>query len=389
MKFSENELNNNNIYSVIRLTFFTALIGTPLGYFLSWYLKEQGYGMLSIGFYFTIGLAIGFLLYSLFFAKLLKRISLSAGLQLAVLFRTIYVLVFITFPNIIGAFLSQIFFRFASTTSMISSSATIQHNADKENLRKVSRFSLIYESLAIVIGIGLCLILIPKIGFLGIVSLFTLFIIPLIIFAKKVSDKSRFVPNKKHKAVKLNSLLKVLIVTEWLFWFVMVASASLILTFLVTERLAGSWQWLGIMYLGLYGAIAISTVLTSRFDNYNLVKTTFIGMLLILMSSLIILFSQSLVLVLIALIIEGIGASIWVPSKDALNWRLIEPSQRETVAGYIHGGRTFFQIIAPLAGGALATYFGILAPFWFKAGVSLFALIVYVAIARKLNTMIN
>jgi MFS family permease len=83
------------------------------------------------------------------------------------------------------------------------------------------------------------------------------------------------------------------------------------------------------------------------------------------------------------MVLEGIGAGIWVPSKSAIYWKLTGKESRENVSGYLFGWKEITSIIGPLVGGFLATYLGILSPFYFKAILSLVVIGIYIYVLRK------
>ena len=140
------------------------------------------------------------------------------------------------------------------------------------------------------------------------------------------------------------------------------------------------------MFIALYLSITITTLLSHKFlDRKNLVKTSIIGMFILLISALIIIISTNTWIVLGAFILEGIGAGIWVPSKQAFVWGLTQKENREKVSGYTLGFRAFVSSLGPLVGGFLVTIGGILAPFYFKAGLSLLVIGIYFYVSREFS----
>jgi len=140
------------------------------------------------------------------------------------------------------------------------------------------------------------------------------------------------------------------------------------------------------MFIALYTSITITTLLSHKFlEKKDLTKTSIIGMFILLLSAVVIIISTNIWIVLGAFILEGIGAGIWTPSKQALVWKLTQKENREKVSGYVNGSRGFVSAISPLVGGLLVTAGGILAPFYFKAGLSLLVIGIYLYILKKTN----
>lgn len=68
-----NELKKQNVRYTLIGYFFLSISLTLISYFLPFYLKEQGLGILEIGFLFTLGLAIGSLVFSLIYSSIAKK----------------------------------------------------------------------------------------------------------------------------------------------------------------------------------------------------------------------------------------------------------------------------------------------------------------------------
>jgi predicted MFS family arabinose efflux permease len=138
-----------------------------------------------------------------------------------------------------------------------------------------------------------------------------------------------------------------------------------------------------VLFLALYLSMTITTFFTKKYlDKTDLYKSSIVGMFILLLSALFVIFSRNIYFVLCAMILEGIGAGVWVPSKTALYWGRTKPQSREIVSGYLNGLRTFASTIGPLVGGLLVFYINILAPFYFKAVISLLSIGIYVWLMR-------
>jgi MFS family permease len=202
----------------------------------------------------------------------------------------------------------------------------------------------------------------------------------------KVNDNTRFKSKNKSSKIKISSTLKWFLAADITYNFALNASFILVITFLVSDKYAGSISWIAFLFGMLYVAMTLSTILTKKLlDKTNLVFSTLLGMAILILSTILIIFSTNLYIILIAMIIEGIGAGIWVPSSYAYYWKLTKPAQREAVSGYFNGIKSSVKAIAPLAGGWIAATFGILAPFYLKISLALISLIIYIALFAKIR----
>jgi len=145
--------------------------------------------------------------------------------------------------------------------------------------------------------------------------IFSLFTIPLFFIFFSLDDKTRFKP-KEITSIKIPSKLKVVLFAELLYWFAMASSFALVITFLVTDYFGSSIFWIGVLFFGLYFSIVVTTFITKKyFERKDLFISAILGMILLFLSALVVIISKNLYTVLFAMILEGIGAAIWVPSK--------------------------------------------------------------------------
>jgi ACDE family multidrug resistance protein len=245
---------------------------------------------------------------------------------------------------------------------------------------------LIFEGLAYLVGLFLAVVLIKLIDYRWSFLIFALFSIPAIIFYYKVKEETRFKSKKKSGDEKISTTLKWFLAADIIFNFALSSSFVLVMTFLVTDKYSGSIEWLAFLFGTLYLFMTLSTFTTKRFfDKKHLVLSTMLGMIIILVSTFLIIFSTNLYIVLIAMVLEGIGAGIWVPSQYAYYWKLTKPSQRETVSGYFNGIKSFVKALGPLVGGGIAAMFGILGPFYLKIIFAFIAIGIYVFVFTRVK----
>ncbi len=372
------DLKKQNLKFLFIGYFFIIFSNTIISYYLPFYLKEQGLSALKIGAVLTGGLAIGGLLTGLIFSKLLYKIQLRTGLGVtAVLFSAANFTLFII-PTSIGVFITNSITSVKTTLHRISSDVTLQHNAEKKNHTTVSAIFLIVDSLGIIAGLILGWILTKWISWKYIFLIFAVIALISLLFYLRVTDNTRFTQKNIPKFPKLSTYIKLMMFTEVLYWLGLAASFSLVITFLVTDRYKGSMGWIAALFIALYVSITITTILSKKWiQKTNLLKTSIIGMSIILLSAILVIISTNMYVVFIAMVLEGIGAGIWVPSKTALFWGVTKPSAREHVSGYLNSARIFLQTLGPLIGAVLITYLGILAPFYFKIIISLTCIFIY------------
>jgi MFS family permease len=244
---------------------------------------------------------------------------------------------------------------------------------------------LIFDSSGIIIGLAISILLISYIGFRSSLIFFSLVSFAGIIFYLKIKDDTRFKPNKIKK-LKINKKIKLLAFAENSYWLALASSFVLVITFLLTEYFSSSIIWIAILFGTLNLTIVMSTLFTKTYiSKFNYLKTSIFGVVLLFFSAIIIIYSTNIYFLLTAMILEGIGAGIWVPSKTAYLWKQISKEQRETVSAYVNGWRTFVGSIGPLVGGILVTYFGILSPFFFKAIICLIPISIYFYLLKLKN----
>ncbi len=379
------EIKKKNIKNILIGHFFIAISTALVSFFLPYFLKEKGLTILQIGGLFTVSLGLGSLFIALYYSNIIKSIKLKTGFKIAIFIKSLQNLFPFLIPNSIGALSSTISQNVGGKIEGVSDDVGIQHNLSKNNQRKTSSYYLMLDSFGQSIGILLSIFLIIYLGFnYSFLVFFLLSFIPLF-FYFRVEDKTRFKPKKKMILPNLSKELKLFIFSEMVYWLALSASFGLVVTFLVTgDRLSSSFAWIGYLFIALYVSITFTTLLSHKFlDKKNLTKTSIIGMIILLFSSLIIIFSENIWVVLGAFILEGIGAGIWVPSKQAFVWKLTPKENREKVAGYVSGFRGLVSAIGPLLGGFLVTAGGILAPFYLKAGLSILVIGIYIYIIKK------
>ncbi len=374
-------VNRKYIYITI---FILVLANALISFFLPFYLKENGWNILQIGAVFTISMAVGSLLFSIFYARILKNIQLKHGYTISASLAFLFNFIFFIFPTYLGSFISKFIYTLKRMVQGVSSDVSLQHNSTPKNHRSVFSFLLIYDSLAQVVGIVLAITLITLLGFPISALIFAILTLSSFFFFRKISDKSRFKIKKIKKIPKTSFNLKLMLFSEILYWFALASSFSLVITFLVSDRFSGSMAWIGILFIGLYASIVLTTLLTyKRLNKSNLLKTSIFGMLILTFSAVLVIISNNLYFVLGAMVLEGIGAGIWAPSKGAVYWKLVGPESRERMSGFLNGWRTLVSTLGPLFGGFLVSTLGILAPFYFKTVASLFIILVYIYVLKK------
>ena len=384
----KNDSKKKNLNNIIFGHFFIAVSTALASFFLAYFLKEKGLTILQIGFLFSLGIAAGGFLFSIVYSKIIKRIKFRTGFVVAVFVKSLQNLLLFLFPTSLGAMGSQASTDIGQKIENISEDVTIQHNLEKKESRKISSRFLWNDGLGQSVGIIISIILITYLGFkYSFLIFFLIGFVPLF-FYLGVNDKNRFKAKEKTKPPKLSRQLKLFAFSEMVYWLALSVSFELAITFLVTDRLQSSFAWIGYLFIGLYASITITTILTQKFlDKKDYTKTSIIGMFILFLSAIIILVSTNIWIVLGSFILEGIGAGIWVPSKTAFVWKLTQKENREKVSGYIFGFRGFVNAIGPFVGGVLVSLFGILAPFYFKAGLSLIVIAIYsyILISTKKN----
>ncbi len=378
------KVKKKNVRNIVFGDFFISVSGVLIAFFLTLYLKEKGLSILEIGGLFTFGLAIATLITSLFYSKILRKIKLKTGLYLSTLFVFLQTFIFYLIPTSTGAPISKFTGEIHKSTYKVSSDTSLQHNAEENNKRKVISSKLISNSLGLLVGLALSVILVKNFGFLNSFLIFSLISLPAIFFFSKIKEETRFKLKTRIKLPKVKKKVRLLILAEMVYWFSMASSFHLVTTFLVMDKFAGSMTWLAIIFGGLYVSIIATTILTRRkLDKKDSAKTSILGMGILLLSAIAIIISNNLYFALGAFILEGIGAGIWVPSKTSLVWSNTQKENREKVSGYVKGTEGFVKAVGPLAGGAIATAFGILGPFYIKAILCIVVIGIYAYILRK------
>jgi len=371
-------IKSKNVKFLLFGIFFITLSSTLVGFFLPYFLKERGLTILDIGMLLTVGLAVGSLVVSVFFGKIQKRIKLSAGNSLAAGFNSLMTFILFVIPNTLGVILSTIFERFSTLVFNVSSNVTIQHNNSKNSEGKNAIRWSIYFSISVVLGLIISIFSINFLGFTYSLLLFVILSLPAIYYLSKINDGSRFKIKSGFKLPKVSRKLKVYLAAGVLYNFILSASFTLVITFLVTDLFSESYVWVGVLFIILFSVMGISAFITKKIiDKVNLIILSSIGMFFLFLSAVIVIFSTNIYWVLVAMIVEGIGAGIWTPSQSAYYWRHTPPSARESFTGYYQGITTFFKTLGPLAGGILVTFFGITGPFYFKAVIALLAIVMY------------
>lgn len=373
-----------NLKTLLFGIFFTSLSVVFANTFLPFFLKEQGFSALQIGGLFTLSIAVGSLLFSTFFSVILRKIKLRTSLVISGILCFFRTFVLYVFPTAGGAAGNQILSEVDKPIYRISVDTTIQHNLIKGRERHASIGWGVADGIGLVLGLILSIILVPRIGFRNAFLIFSLLAIPSIFLFSKIDDSTRFRPKKSMKLPDIPSKLRWLLFSEIIYWFALASSFSLVITFLVSDKLSGGLTQLGLLFIGLYVSMTLTMILTKNyFDNSSDVAVSVFGMLFLLASAVIVIVSHSFYVVLGAFVLEGIGAGIWVPSKTALQWKYTRRENREKVAGWLHGWRGFVSALGPLAGGFLITFMGINSPFYLKGIVSIISISIYIYVARK------
>lgn len=364
--------------------FLASLVPVIISIYLPFFLKEQGFSILEIGAIFTIGMAFGGFVFSIVFSRVLRKIKLKVGLIFSGIFMFLQGAILYIFPTSFGATIAKFANTLEQSSYEVVHDVAMQHNVPKGGHRNIGSLALIYGSAGLLVGIVLGYLIITWFGFRTTFLVFTLLSLPLFYLYSGIKDDTRPKVKLDKRLPKIPGKLKVVLFAELLYWFSMAASFALVITFLVTDRFGSSMFWIGVMFAGLYLSIVITTLITKKFlDKKNLMRTSIIGMFLLCLSAIVIIISSNVYFVLVGMILEGIGAGIWVPSKIAVYWKLTEGEMREKVAGYLFGWRQITGTVGPLFGGILVTYLGIVAPFFFKGIITLLIIGIYFYIMRK------
>jgi MFS family permease len=378
------ELRKKNIRNILIGIFFLSFSVTLVPFFLPFFLKEKGLSALEIGGLFTLSIALGSLLFGLIFSKIIRKIRLRSGLIISGVFSFLGTFILYLFPNIGGTIGNQAIGEMYNHTSRISINTTFQHNIKKGSERKLTSVWLIVDGFGLIAGIISSIILISKFGFNTSFLIFSFIPLIAIFFLSKIDERTRFRIDKKIPLPKLSKKLKLVLFAEIIYWFALACTWSLVITFLVTEKLSGSLLEIGILFIALYVSMNLTTLLTKKkLDKLDEIKTSILGMSFLLISAIVIILSKNFYVVITAFILEGIGAGIWTPSKQALQWKFTEKENREKVSGWFSGLQGFASALGPVVGGFLITTIGINAPFYLKAGISIISLSIYFYLMRK------
>jgi len=193
-------------------------------------------------------------------------------------------------------------------------------------------------------------------------------------------------PKFRPKLPKMSKNLKLQIFSQIIYGLALSSSFTLVITFLVAEKFSGTLTEIGLIFIALYFPMSLTSYFTrNRLNWVNPYVLTIIGMFMLFLSAILVIISISFIFVLVAFLIEGIGAGIWGPSNDALRWSLTPKENRERVAGWVSGWRGFASGAGPLLGGFLVTIIGVTAPFYFKAVISLISLSIYFYLFKSLK----
>ncbi len=378
------EVKRKNIRNVLFGIFFTSFSAVIASMFLPYFLKEQGLSALEIGGLFTLSIAVGSLFFSLIFSKILRKLKLRTGLFFAGILSFLKMFSLYLFPSSGGVIGNKAIGEIYNPVSRISIDSTIQHNLVKGKERKTSVLWGLFDGFGLIFGICVALILIPKIGFRNAFLVFSFISLPALFLYIRVKEDTRFKAKKNFKFPKTSNILKLLLFSEVIYWFALSSSFALVITFLVSDKLSGTFIDLGILFIALYGSMNLTLYFTKeKLDKFKEINTAISRMFLLLVSAILIILFKNFWIIFGAFVLEGIGAGIWVPSKTALQWKNTKKENREKVSGWLSGTRGFVQALGPLAGGFLITSININAAFYLKATISLICLGIYFYVWRK------
>ncbi len=378
------EVKKRNIKKVVSGIFFTSFSAVIASIFLPYFLKEQGLSALEIGGLFTLSIAVGSLFFSLIFSKILRKLKLRTGLFLAGILNFLKMFSLYLFPNLGGVIGNKSIGEIYNPVSRISIDSTIQHNLVKWKERKTSVLWGLFDCFGLIFGIIFALVLIPKIGFRNSFLIFSFISLPALFLYARVKEDTRFKAKKNLKFSKSSNVLRLLLFSEVIYWLALSSSFALVVTFLVSDKLSGTFIDLGILFIALYGSMNLTLYFTKeKLDKFKEIKTAIFGMFLLLVSAILVILFSNFWIVFGAFVLEGIGAGIWVPSKTALQWKNTKKENREKVSGWLSGSRGFVQALGPLLGGFLITTISINAAFYFKAIISVICLGIYISLLRK------
>ncbi len=379
------ELKQINVKDLFFGIFFASFSQALVSYFLPFFLKERGFSALEIGGLFTIGIAIGSLLFGLIFSRILRKIKLKSGLVSSAILNSARTFILYLFPNAGGTVANQFSGETYNQISRISIDTTIQHNVIVGEEKKTGARWWLFDGFGLIAGIILAMILISPVGFNISFLIFSGIALLSLFFYTRINDKTRLISNIKFSRLpKISRKLKLILFSEVIYWLALSSSFSLVITFLVTDKLSGGILQIGLLFIALYVSMNLTLFLAKgKLEKFDDTKTAILGMGLLLMSAIIVILSKNFYVYSLAFILEGIGAGIWGPSKTALQWKNTEKENREKVSGWLSGLRGFVNAVGPLIGGFLITVIGINAPFYLKAGIALISLSVYVYILKK------
>ncbi|HTZ41690.1 MAG TPA: hypothetical protein VMC07_00580, partial [Candidatus Omnitrophota bacterium] len=255
---NEEKIKKHNIKNLLFGSFLLTFSLTLTGFFLPFFLRQKGLSALQIGGLFTISIVAGSLFFGVFFSRIIKKIKLKFGLLLAGALNFFETFVLYLFTSTGGAVVNQFTDNITSHVSRISFDVTAQHNLKKGKERDISSLANIVSGIGEILGIALCIILLPIIGFqisfliFSLISLFSLF------FYFKIDDKTRFKNNSKFgKLPKITGKLKLILFSEIIYWLALSSSFSLVITFLVTDKLSGGILQIGLLFIALYGSMTL------------------------------------------------------------------------------------------------------------------------------------
>jgi len=384
MDFSK--IRKGNVINYYAGYFLTTISTILLVYFFPFYLKEEGFTILQIGTFATIGIAMGTSLGSSIIGKIISKIKLKTGLMFSSILGIMEIVSVFFLSSVSGLAFQKGINSIRRPVNKISGEVTLQHNTSQKNHRKTMAVLLALEAIATVLGLAVSVILIDSIGFKKALIIFIAISILPLIFFNKINDKHRIPLKKKYFNLKVSQRLRALMVAEVLYWLALSSSLVIVITFLVSDYFGGGKGWLAIIFASLYLPMIFSSFISEKYlGKKNLYKTSMVGMSLQMLGAVIVVISTNLYILILALVIEGIGAGIWVPSKTALYWKHTKTELREKASAYLIGRRSAASAIGPLLGGLLVTYFGILSPFYFKIAICFISLGIYATLMKTVK----
>ena len=98
--------------------------------------------------------------------------------------------------------------------------------------------------------------------------------------------------------------LKLILFSEIIYWLALASTFSLVITFLVSEKLSGTLFDIGIIFIVLYSSITLTGYITKKsLDKKKEINSAMFGMVLLLISSILVIIFRNFYLILLAFLL--------------------------------------------------------------------------------------